>query len=598
MKTFKKIYSLLDSVERRRARALLLMIVVMAFLDMMGVASILPFMTVLTNPEQVHTNIMLAEAFTVSKRIGVSNADEFLSALGILVFLLLVISLAFKALTIYVQTRFVLMREYSIGKRLIERYLNQPYEWFLHRNSSDLIKTVLSEVSIVIGNGMTPLMTLIAQTAVALGLLALLVFAQPWLALTVGAVLGLVYAIIFAAMSNWLKGLGHERAEANKKRFSVISEAFGGVKEIKVGSLEQVYINRFDKPAKLFATSQAAAIVIAQVPRFALEAVAFGGMLLVILFFMLKSGDFSSALPTVALYAFAGYRLLPALQNIYAAFTQLRFVDSALDSICNDLKSLQAVDVQFGAPNFLPFTQSIRFEQVSYRYPEAPRPAINGVTLNIPAHSIVGFVGATGSGKTTMVDVILGLLKPQQGCVYVDNKPIDTENCRQWQRGIGYVPQHIYLADDSVAANIALGSEAENIEMPAVKRAAKMAMIDEFVSQDLPQGYATLVGERGVRLSGGQRQRIGIARALYRNPRLLVLDEATSALDNITEKSIMDSLNALGPGITVILIAHRLTTLRQCNKIYLVERGKITASGTYKELAESSTKFATMLNKA
>jgi len=597
MQMLKKLLALLTPLERKRAGVLMGMILVMAFLDMLGVASILPFMAVLANPELVQTNAVLNTAFTISRHIGIHTPEQFLFALGVLVFVLLVTSLAFKALTTYAQTRFALMREYSIGKRLVEGYLHHPYSWFLNRHSADLGKNILGEVGTVVSGGMIPLMTLMAQSTVALALLILLIIVDPLLALSVGVVLGLAYAGIFAVMSGWLKRLGQERFKANKERFTAVSDAFGAAKEVKVGGLEQAYIQRFAKPAEIYAKGQATAQVIAQLPRFALEAIAFGGMVLVILYLMAKSGSFASALPIIALYAFAGYRLMPALQQIYGAFTQLRIAGPALDTLHKDLSSLQAADVQQGRLSPLPLVQAISLNHVSYRYPNAPLTALNGIDLSIPVHSTVGFVGATGSGKTTTVDVILGLLEPQEGALKIDGQSITATNRRQWQRAIGYVPQHIYLADDSVASNIAFGVNAKDIDPQAVERAAKIANLHEFVVNDLPQGYATTVGERGVRLSGGQRQRIGIARALYHNPQVLILDEATSALDNLTEQAVMEAVNNLGHDITIILIAHRLSTVRQCDQIYLLERGELKAKGTYDELIASNLVFRKMATR-
>lgn len=570
------------------------MILVMALLDMLGVASILPFMAVLANPELVQTNAVINTAFTTSRHIGIHTPQHFLFALGVLVFVLLVTSLAFKSLTTYAQNRFALMREYSISKRLVEGYLNQPYSWFLNRHSADLGKNILSEVQTVIDNGMIPLMTLMAQCTVALALLVLLLLIDPLLALSVGAVLGLAYAGIFAFMSGRLKRLGHARTQANKERFTAVSEAFSAAKEVKVGGLENTYVQRFSKPAEIFAKGQATALVIQQLPRFALEAVAFGGMLLVILFLMARSGSFADALPIITLYAFTGYRLMPALQQIYGAVTQLRFASPALDALHAELTSLHPKDVQNTNSPPMRLTQAIVLDHVSYSYPNAPQPALKRIDLTIPAKSTVGFVGSTGSGKTTAVDVILGLLEPHEGQLSIDGQAITATNRRQWQRAIGYVPQNIYLADDSVAANIAFGVNNNDIDQVAVERAAKIANLHEFVVNDLPQGYLTAVGERGVRLSGGQRQRIGIARALYHTPHVLILDEATSALDNLTEQAVMEAVNNLSHGITIILIAHRLSTVRQCDRIYLLERGEVKASGTYEQLTTSNQQFKAM----
>ena len=590
----KEFIALLTSPERKRAGLIMCMVFMMAFLDMLGVASILPFIAVLANPELVQTNGVLNTVFNAGRHIGIQATEQFLFVLGVLVFLLLVTSLAFKALTTYAQTRFARMREYSISKRLVEGYLHQPYSWFLNHHSADLGKTILSEVQAVISNGIIPLMTVVAQGTVVLVLLILLIIVDPLLALSVGGVLGVAYAGIFAVMSGWLKRLGQARIDANKERFAVVSEAFGAAKEVKVGGLEHSYIQRFAKPAEIYAKGQATAQVIAQLPRFALEAIAFGGMLLVMLYLMAKSGSFAAALPIIALYAFAGYRLMPALQQIYGAFTQLRFVGAALDALHRDLTSLQAEDNQRSYPSQLKLTRAITLTQVSYCYPNAPYPVLKGIDLTIPVYSKVGLVGASGGGKTTTVDVILGLLEPQEGELKIDGQPITAANRRQWQRAIGYVPQHIYLADDSVAANVAFGVNAEDIDQQAVERAAKIANLHEFVVNDLSQGYATTVGERGVRLSGGQRQRIGLARALYHNPQVLIMDEATSALDNLTEQAVMDAVNNLGDNITIILIAHRLSTLRQCDRIYLLERGETKFIGTYGEFTSSSHQFKAM----
>lgn len=595
MNRLSKLIDMLTTSERRRAGMLMGMIFVMAILDTIGVASILPFMAVLANPEVITTNILLNRAFEASMALGVQTTSQFLLILGVVVFVLLIISLIFKALTTYAQTRFALIREYSIGKRLLEGYLYQPYCSFLNRHSADLGKNILSEVQTVINNGMMPLMTLMAQGAVTLSLLFLLLIVEPLLALTVGGVLGIAYGAIFIVMSGWLKRLGEARIMANQERYAAVSEAFGAAKEVKLGGLEQAYIQRFSAPAEIYAKGQASAQIIAQLPRFVLEAVAFGGMLLVMLYLMVNSGSFSEALPIITLYAFAGYRLLPALQQIYGAFTQLRFSGPAIDSLHVDLMSLCAVSKIDKKIKPLALTHSIVLENIDYIYANSPKPALKCINLSIPVNKTIGLVGSTGSGKTTLINLILGLLDPQEGRLIIDGEEISSLNRRQWQRNIGYVPQQIYLADDSVAANIAFGVSPKDVDMQAVERAAKIANLHDFVCSSMPQGYCTTVGERGVRLSGGQRQRIGIARSLYHKPKVLVLDEATSALDNITEQAVMDAVNNLGNQITIIIIAHRLSTVRQCDQIYLLEKGEIQSSGTYEELISISNSFAAMV---
>ena len=590
MKTFKKLLLLLTPQERKRAGLLLIMILIMSLLDMIGVASIFPFMLVLTNPGLIEKNSILNTMFEASNIIGVENNQQFLFVLGILVFVLLIISLAFKTLTTYAQVRFIQMREYSVSRRLVEGYLHQPYSWFLSRNSAELGKTIFSEVEQLIENGMKPFIELIAKGAVTISLITLLIIADPKLTLIVGFSLTASYLLIFYFVRNYLNRIGKERLKNNELRFMAISEAFGAAKEIKVGGLEQTYINRFSNSAKIFARTQASSLVIAQLPRFILEAIAFGGILLIILYFFSQTGSFNTAIPVISLYVFAGYRLMPALQTIYVSFTQITFIGPSLNKLYDDLKNSKVFKENQDQGVFS-FNKKITLKNINYNYPNTSRTALKDINLSIPAKSIIGLVGVTGCGKTTIVDIILGLLEPQKGTLEVDGKIITKQNSRSWQRFIGYVPQHIFLADDTVAANIAFGVEPVDISPGAVEKASKIANLHNFIIEELPKQYQTTIGERGVRLSGGQRQRIGIARALYHNPQLLILDEATSALDNQTEKAVMDAINNLAKDITIILIAHRLNTVKICDKIFLLEKGKLKNEGTFDELINTNENF-------
>jgi ABC-type multidrug transport system fused ATPase/permease subunit len=583
MQTLKKLLFILSSRERKQAGLLLLMILIMALLDMIGVASILPFMAVLTNPDIIQTNIILNKMFQASSIFGVENNQQFLLALGVLVFVLLITSLIFKALTTYAQIRFVQMREYSIGKRLVQGYLCQPYSWFLSRHSADLGKVILSEASTVVGNGMNPLMELITKGTVSITLIVLLIIVDPKLALMVGLSLGGAYGLIFYFTRSFLDRIGKERLKSNEIRFTAVSEAFGAAKEVKLSGLEQIYIKRFSDSAKSFAQTASAAAIIRLLPRFILEAIAFGGIMLVILYLMNQTGSFNNALPVISLYVFAGYRLMPALQQAYSSLSQLAFVGPSLDALSNEIKSLKQFNLNQDQ-GVISFNKAITLKNISYNYPNSSRTALKDINLSIPAKSTVGLVGSTGCGKTTTVDIILGLLEAQKGILEVDGQIISKQNLRAWQRSIGYVPQHIYLSDDTIAANIAFGVEPKDINQEAVEKASKISNLHEFIINELPKNYQTTVGERGVRLSGGQRQRIGIARALYRNPQVIVLDEATSALDNETEKAVMDAVNNIGKDITIILIAHRLNTVKDCDIIFKLEKGQVIGQGTFDKL--------------
>ena len=589
MQIFKKLLFLLNHHERKSAGWLLIMLLIMAFLDMIGVASILPFMAVLTNPSLIETNLILNTMFQASEIFGGKNNQHFLFALGVLVFITLVTSLIFKAITSYASIRFIQMREYSIAKRLVEGYLNQPYSWFLNRHSADLGKIILSEVSTIIGNGINPLIALTAKSLVIIALITLLILADPKLTLVVGLTLSMSYLFIFYFIRTRLKKLGKVRLKNNQLRFTAINEAFSAAKEVKVGGLEQIYIKRFSNPAEAFALSQASSSVIAQLPRFFLEAIGFGGIILIILYMMIKSGSFNNSLPIISLYVFAGYRLLPAVQQIYVSFTQLTYVGPALDKLYDDITNLEPSGIQ--DQGVLSLNKTITLKNIYYNYPNSSRTALKDISINIPVKSTVGLVGTTGSGKTTLVDIILGLLEVQKGTLEVDGKIITKQNSRSWQRSIGYVPQHIFLSDDTIATNIAFGVDYKNIDQAAVEKAAKIANLHDFVIEELPKKYQTTIGERGVRLSGGQRQRVGIARALYHNPQLLILDEATSALDNQTEEAVMDAVNNLSKDITIVLIAHRLNTVKNCDIIFKLEKGQLKDQGSFDKLISNNKNF-------
>ena len=590
MQNLKKLSFLLSQEERFRAILLMVMTLIMALIEMLGVASILPFIALLTNPQIIETNAILSTVYQSLKNFGIENKQQFLIATGIFCFLLLILSISFKALTTYIQIRYMKMCEHNITVRLMKCYIYQPYSWFLNRNSAVMGKAILSEVGNVMGKGFTPMMSLITNSFIILGLFILLFIVEPKLTSIAILTIGVFYGLVYRFNLNLLNRVGKETFKANEDRYKISTEAFGAFKEIKISGLEETYTNQFSKPSKIIAQNSGLWSVLNEIPRFTLEAVAFGGMILIILFFMTMTGDITKVLPIIGLYAFAGYRLMPAMQKIYISFNSLRFVGPALDSLYFDLKNLKP-KIQKEYKNSLKLDKNIRLKNIHYNYPNASKTALKNINLNIPVNKTIGLVGATGSGKTTTVDVILGLLEAQKGTLEIDGNEININNKRAWQRSIGYVPQQIFLADNTVSANIAFGVNINDINQEAVEHAAKIANLHEFVINELPLKYKTNIGERGVRLSGGQRQRIGIARALYHKPKVLVLDEATSALDNLTEKAVMNALHNSEKNITKILVAHRLSTVRDCDIIYLFDKGELKKQGTFEELVKISDDF-------
>jgi ABC-type multidrug transport system fused ATPase/permease subunit len=592
MSVVDRLLVLLPWRQRVKSSLLILLSLLTATVETMGIASIVPFLAVLAAPETIQSNRYLRQAYTM---LGVENQHDFLLLLGLLSFFGLVSGTACRALNNWGQVRFNRSIEFSLARRLMTDYLHRPYAFFLSRNSADLSKMLLSEVAQVVGGFLAPLMSLVSNAIMTTFMLGLLCLVNAKLALGTAAAIGAAYAVIFLSVRKWVTRLGKRRFKANQERFEAANEVFGGIKEIKLLGNEQVYLKRFSGAYSRLARTQAVASLVGSFPAHALQLVTFGGGLLAVLYLLQDTNNLAQALPVIAIFVLCARRTLPAIQTIFKNVTVLRYSQPAVTRLLEDFEGVESGSSKMDpVTKPLTFVRTIVLDDVSFAYPTAAKSAINNVKLKIPLGTRVGFVGSTGSGKTTTIDIILGLLDPTSGRLLVDGTPVGPHNVRAWQANLGYVPQHIYLADDTVAGNIALGVPPRKIDQDAVERAARIASIHDFVVNEMPQGYRTMVGERGVRLSGGQRQRIGVARALYRDPKVLLFDEATSALDNLTEKAVMQGLQTLGRDRTIIFIAHRLSTVRNCDVIYLFAGGRITASGAYDELTASSAEFQSM----
>lgn len=589
-----KILSILSPKERTYLYLLFLALVCLAGIELLGVASIMPFMAVVANTDVIYTNRWLKLTYDF---FGFTNLQGFLFFLGMIVLGLLVFSNLFKALTTYWTLKHDNGLNCMLARRLLTSYLTRPYEFFLNRNTFEMGKNVLAEVRNVIALILSPIMEALSGALVSFFILSLLLVVNPAIAISIILVLGGAYLAIYLVTSRRLSRIGVGQFHANTMKYKIASEALAGIKDIKILGRESVFLDEFFKHAQRHAKANTVAGTVSKVPRFALEIIAFGGILLIILFNLGSERAFDQLIPLLALYALAGYRLLPALQQIFSSISTIRYHLPALDALYLDLKEEEIITksdsylekIQNSKP--LPFTQEFVLSAVTYHYPGIHELAIKGLNLAIKPNTSIGLVGSTGSGKTTTVDIILGLLTPTSGQMLVDGIEINSCNLACWQRNLGYVPQHIYLSDDTITRNIAFGVPNQEIDMTAVIRAARIANMHEFIEGELPESYETIIGERGVRLSGGQRQRIGIARALYRDPTVLIMDEATSALDGITEEAVMEALHNLSGKKTVIMIAHRLTTVKDCDVIYLLEEGQIIDQGKFFDLQKSSKWF-------
>lgn len=588
LQIYQEIWGILTRTEQRQFLLLLIVTLFMALFEVAGVALIMPLLSLINDPEMVQTDPMIAGFAALT---GLQEVRQVTLVFGATVLTLLLAGMVVRGIGTYAQTRFCIMRAYGLSLRLLELILSQPYVWFLQRNTAEFGQSLLSEIDQVVRRTFLPAVLLVSNVTVVALISLTLFLANPYIALGAAGFLVALYLGLYAGLRGKLDALGRDRVQHNRDRFQTVSEIGRSLKEIKLMGLEDFSITRFDQPAMGVARSQSAAAILTRLPRFAIEAAIYGGFVLLVLSMVVFSErDLSQLVPLFGLIGVASMKLFPALQQIYGNLAYIKFSNAAFQELCATAHTLQR-QAKLDDGGTMTVDQSIRLDNVTFRYPTADAPALNDLSLEIKAGSSVGFVGGTGAGKTTLIDILLGLLKPDAGQVTVDGTPVSEQTITAWQRSVGYVPQTIFLTDDTIAANIAFG-EAQ-IDMPRVIRAAKTAQIHDFITQTLPDGYNTPAGERGTNLSGGQRQRIGLARALYKSPHVLILDEATSALDNITERAVIDAIHAL-EGMTVIMIAHRLTTLRDCDRIMMLEHGKIADSGTYSELMTSSARFQHM----
>ncbi len=585
----KRISQVLTKQEKRYAVGIALAILLTALLEVASVASILPFMEMIAAPKAVADNPFLSSIY---ETVGFDNYRNMLIASGVFVIALLTFANVFSVIAIWFQHRFTWYVAHHMCMRLLDTYIRKPYSFYLTKNTSELRSYLIFEVNGFTSGVINPLIELLSRSMVSLVIFTFLVIINPKVALIAFLVLGGAYGLIFLLRQRYIKQLGEDRMTANVNRYRYLEELLSGIKTVKAYNVHPYFYERYEAASEDYSSIAPKFSIITAAPKYLLEIIAFGGILSVTLYIYMIYGNLNAALPILSLYAVAGYKLLPALQKAFGAASKVRHNLPILDKLYDDLViSIERKKQPVRAVSDMNFQQALSFNDVSFRYEGMTHDLLHHFNVRIPKGQAVAFVGSTGSGKTTIIDLMVGLLRAQSGQLQLDDTALNDQNIEAWQRHIAYVPQDVFLYDDTITHNIVFGDNSGQVDQKRLRAAIEMADIADFIDTELPEGLDTEIGERGVRLSGGQRQRIGLARALYREPSVLILDEATSALDNVTEKSIIDALNALPEELTLVIIAHRLTTVQYADMIYILEKGKIIDSGDYEELMRTSDHF-------
>ena len=553
--------------------------------QVLGVGSIIPLMDVLSNPDDIGD-----QAFVnfVTDRIELRDSTAVVMFLSVLAFVALVGSNALISLNTWFSYRFVWSVQTRLSTDILHSYLRHPYEQTLNRNPAHVEKNVLEEAVVFTNGVLRPILRFISSMLVVSMLVVFLVWYEPKIAAISIAVIGSGYVISFLLLKNSLARAGSRRTESNEQRFKAAAEALGGLKEIQILGYQQEFVSRYSRPTGIYAKATAHQNLVTELPRYIIEVLAFGTLLIAAYVVASTRNDLNEVAPTLSVFAIAAYRIVPAMQRAFSDWGSIRFNSPVVEPLY--AAKVTALSADLDRPNTasnLTFEKSISICDGSYAYPGSQETVLQDINLEISRGETVAFIGRTGSGKTTLAEMLIGLLTPSSGQVRIDDALLDQSTLRSWQDIVGYVPQDIYLIDDTVSANIAFGINQDEIYQEAVEMAAKNANIHEFIKNSLPYGYSTMVGDRGVRLSGGQRQRIGIARALYQSPKVLLLDEATSNLDHKTEQVLHQTLEDISRDLTVVMIAHRLNTTRIADRIYQLENGRIARQGSYEEIVES-----------
>lgn len=579
----------MNASQRKKLYLLQFMVVLSAILEVLSVLAVGPFMAIIGNDELIYLNPIVRKIYNLS---GASSNIEFMFSVGVAVLFFMLTAAIASIVTIRKLSMFAAEVGSEFGDRLYEYYIKMDYEFYTTINSSDLVKKISTEVSRVTDNILQPLVQINARIATIVFISVFIFIYNPIIAVTGVFVLAFAYIVLFSVVKNKLARNGTLISEYSKKRFSLMNEGFGSIKEIQILGREDYFINQFKHSGKIFASSYGSSNSLYNMPRYFMELVVFSSMITLILVLLkINNSNLEAVLPVIGIFGIAAFKLLPSFQQMYSGAAQIRSNISAFFALKKDLElALTENDCSTKKNACEKFSGDIVVENITFNYKGNDKKVIDNITLDIPYKSSIGFVGFSGSGKSTLLDILIGCLSTEIGSITVGGKRLSKSNSRVWKNSIGYVSQMALIKDGTISDNIAFGVENSDIDTEKLISAANMAQLTDWVNT-LEYGFDTKVGEKGIQISGGQRQRIAIARALYNDAEYLFFDEATSALDGITESQIMRSISDMIGKKTIIMVAHRVNTIKDCDKIYVLNNGSITATGSYLELIQTNEFF-------
>lgn len=580
---YKRLWSHLSYVKKRQFICLLLLGVVVSFFEVLSIGAILPFLGVIASPDKVLSNSLFREAMQF---FGMNSLGKLIFFIAILFGILVIITASLRTLLLWLQTKVSFETGSDISVEAYYRSLSQPYLFHTSKNTSELITGITTKAGGIVGNTLFPALVIISSSLVLISILGVLMYVSLSIALSALFIFALIYFLVAKSTKSTLANYSKQLNNDNNIKLKSLQEGFGGIRDVLLESSQTIRVNQFEKIERRIQIALSNMHIISTAPKYVIEAVGMIFIVTVIAYQVYKEVGIDEWIPVLALFALAAQRILPLLQQIYAGWSSIKGgVDSAQDVLrLLDLEIL--IPPSSSQDEHLQFQKKIRIENVTFSYQVGGSNILKNISFTFEKGKRYGIIGETGSGKSTFVDLIMGVISPSAGDIYVDNVKITYESSARWMKRVAHVPQHVFLLDASIAENIALGVVAEKIDIDRLNLAIKGAQLTGVLA-NMPNGYNTSIGERGIRLSGGQQQRIGIARALYRNADFLVFDEATSALDSSTETAIMSAIDSLASDLTIVIIAHRLSTLKGCDSIIELKNGSIAKVAKYKEIIEN-----------